>query len=249
MVVRRFAIATLLITISIQPGFARNSIASVALITGADSDIGLALAGEYVGRGWQVIATCLDPDAAQQLRSLGEQHANLTIETLDPLDHQQIDRLAEKYRQTPIDVLVNNAELAPSTSSRKPGQLEFANFDEYMAMNVSAPLKVTEAFVEHVAASEQKTIITITSADSSISNVKEAQDYFYRASKAAVNIVMVTMAPDLSQRGIVIGLIARPMLDGDSGNSKARKMLETISSYTPETSATFRRFDGQELAW
>lgn len=249
MVVRRFATTILLIAISIQPGFARKAIAPVALITGADSDIGLALASEYVGRGWQVIATCVDPDAAQQLRSLGGRHANLTIEALDPLDHQQIDRLAARYRQTPIDVLVNNAELAPLISSPGLGQLEFANFDEYMAMNVIAPLKVTEAFVEHVAASEQKTIITITSADSSITDVKEAQDYFYRASKAAVNIVMVTMAPDLSQRGIVVGLIARPMVEGDSGNSIARKMLETISSYTPETSATFRRFDGRELAW
>ena len=249
MVVRRFATAILLIAISIQPGFTRNAIASVVLITGADSDIGLALAIEYVGRGWQVIATCVDPDAAQQLRSLGGRHPSLTIEALDLLDHQQIDRLAERYRQTPIDVLVNNAELAPLKSSPGLGQLEFANFDEYMAMNVIAPLKVTEAFVEHVAASEQKTIITITSADSSITDVKEAQDYFYRASKAAVNIVMVTMAPDLSQRGIVVGLIARPMVEGDSGNSMARKMLETISSYTPETSATFRRFDGRELAW
>ncbi len=93
--------------------------------------------------------------------------------------------------------------------------------------------------------------MTITSIDSSLSNVSQAGDYFYRASKAAVNIIMVTMAPDLSQRGITIGLVAPlEQRSGQAGQGpQAHDIFATIEKFSVATSATLKRSDGQELAW
>lgn len=249
MVVGRFSIVALTLVAGMFSGPGSNANAAVVLITGADSETGLLLATEYADRGWRVIATCADPEIASRLQSLADVYEGFSIEALNVLDHQQVDDLAEKLQKTQVDVLINNAELSPMMKSHELGNLEFSKFDDYMAMNVIATLKITESFVEHVAASDQKKIITITSADSSIMNVREAQDYFYRASKAAVNIVMVTMAPDLSQRGIVVGLIAPDSTGGGAGDTNTRNIVETIAMFTPETSGSFRRFDGLELAW
>ena len=214
------------------------------MITGADSDTGYALAEEYAGQGWRVIATCRDPGKAASLRSLADRYDSVTIETLDVRDHQQIDALAAKYAATAIDVLINNEELRPGKAPDEIGGIDFDTFDSYTVVNVTAPLKITESFVEHVAASEQKIIVTITSVDSSLTNVDVPGDYFYRASKAAINIVMVTMAPDLSQRGIAVGLVA-PLAPVGS----AADILRTINSFSGATSASFKGSDGQPLAW
>ena len=224
----------------------------VVLITGADSDIGVSLAEEYAEQGWRVIATCREPTTAATLQSLADGHATVTIETLDVRDHQQIDALAEKYADIAIDVLINNEELHPGNGKDSIGRLDFALFDSYTAINVTAPLKITESFIEHVAAGEHKIIVTITSVDSSLSGVHEPDDYFYRASKAAVNIVMVTMAPDLSQRGIAVGLIA-PLAPAESSSqlmaAQAANMFVVISGFRGATSATLKSSDGNELAW
>ena len=235
---------SLLLVLLLQACTAATSNRSVVLITGADSDTGYALAEEYSGQGWQVIATYRDTEEAAMLQSLADRNENITIEMLDVRDHQQIDALADKYAGTAIDVLINNEELPPGNESGEIGDLDFDDFDAYMAVNVTAVLKMTESFIEHVAASEQKIIVTITSVGSSLSNVDKPGDYFYRASKAAINIVMVTMAPDLSQRGIAIGLVA-PLAPAES----AADILVTINGFSGATSASFKSSDGRALAW
>ncbi len=223
----------------------------VVLITGADNGTGYALVKEYAEQGWRVIATCREPDTATALQSLVKQYANLALEPLDVRDLRQIDALADAYRGIAIDVLINNEELRADDAPGELGALDFEAFDSYTAVNVTAPLKITESFVEHVAASEHRKIMTITSIDSSLSNVSQAGDYFYRASKAAVNIIMVTMAPDLSQRGITIGLVAPlEQRSGQGGRGpQAHDIFATIEKFSVATSATLKRSDGQELAW
>ena len=243
---------SLFIVLLLQACTLTSKDSSVVMITGADSDTGYALAEEYAGQGWRVIATCRDSEQATMLRSLADRYDNVTIETLDVRDHQQIDALAGKYAETAIDVLINNEELRPGRESNEVGEIDFDTFDLYTGINVTAPLKITESFIEHVAASEHKIIVTITSVDSSLTNVDEPGDYFYRASKAAMNIVMVTMAPDLSQRGIAVGLVAPLAPTGSAAEvlaSQAGEMFVTINGFSATTSASFKGSDGQPLAW
>ena len=62
-----------------------------------------------------------------------------------------------------------------------------------MPVNTMGPMRVSEAFVDNVAASQQKKIITISSGLGSIKN-SSGKYFAYRSSKAAVNMVMATLA-------------------------------------------------------
>ena len=79
------------------------------LITGSSRGIGFELTKQYAAKGWQVIATCRRPSQADALRGLARQYPHVVVEQLDVTDNAEIETLAAKYRETPIDVLINNA--------------------------------------------------------------------------------------------------------------------------------------------
>ena len=54
--------------------------APVALVTGSDRGLGLALTQELVMRGWRVVATCRDPARATVLQAFAAAHARVTLE-------------------------------------------------------------------------------------------------------------------------------------------------------------------------
>jgi NAD(P)-dependent dehydrogenase (short-subunit alcohol dehydrogenase family) len=91
---------------------------STVLITGSNRGIGLEFVRQYAARGWRVIATCRRPEAASELQAIAADHDNVMIDRLDITDHHGVDALAEKYSDTPIDVLLNNAALLGSRSDQ-----------------------------------------------------------------------------------------------------------------------------------
>ncbi|MEQ1802838.1 MAG: SDR family oxidoreductase [Gammaproteobacteria bacterium] len=177
------------------------------LITGANRGIGFAFAKHYAANGWRVIATARDPEAAAELQALARGNPAVTVEALDVTDLKAIDALAAKYRGLPIDILLNNAGILGGLETQKLGQLDYAVFDQVMAVNALAPIKVAEAFLDNVAAGRQKKIMTVTSSQGSIGGARPGGGYFYSASKAAVNMLMRKLALDLYRRGIVVGLL------------------------------------------
>ena len=85
---------------------------------------------------------------------------------MDVLRHEEIDALAAKLRDTPIDVLINNAAIMGTgdpASAQTFGTLDYALFDIYMHTNALGPLKVAKSFLPHVAASNLKKIVNISS--------------------------------------------------------------------------------------
>lgn len=111
------------IVAAVGPAQAESADTGTVLITGSNRGIGLEFARQYAELGWRVIATCRNPKTATELQALSKQYSRLVIEQLDVTDHSAIDALADKYRDTPIDVLLNNAgisgrHLAQSSDSR-----------------------------------------------------------------------------------------------------------------------------------
>ena len=80
---------------------------------------------------------------------------------LDVTDDARISALADQYKDTPIDVLLNNAGIFTEREGQLLGSLDYDDFKLTMDVNAYAPLRMAEAFTDHVAASEQKKIITI----------------------------------------------------------------------------------------
>ncbi len=87
----------------------RQSDGPTVLITGSNRGIGLAFARQYAEKGWNVIATARNPEAAEALQALVAEHPTVVIERLDVTDHAALEALAQDYRDRPIDVLIKNA--------------------------------------------------------------------------------------------------------------------------------------------
>jgi NAD(P)-dependent dehydrogenase (short-subunit alcohol dehydrogenase family) len=242
-------------------GFASVSQAGTVLITGANRGIGLAFARHYAEAGYDVIATARTPSSAEELNALAKEHQNIQVEQLDVNDLPQIDALAEKYKNTPIDVLVNNAGITGRPDRQRFGTIDYATFEAVMDTNVRGPLKMSEAFTAHVAASVEKKIVVVTSSEGSVAGVTSNRQPFYRASKAAVNMVMRNISYTLKDAGITVVLVNPGPVDTDmmaaargrmplrSTTLAVDEMVAVINQADMEDTATFYNFDGTVLPW
>jgi short-subunit dehydrogenase len=179
------------------------------LITGSNRGLGLEFAKQYASRGWRVIATARQPEAATELRAIAAQNRGVSVEKLDVEDVAAIKALAAKYKATAIDVLINNAGVLGDMQKQNVGSFNKAEFDDVMDVNVFGALAVADAFLDRVAASTQKKIVSITSRSGIISQPGRRGPSFYRASKAALNMVMKVLADDVRDRGVIVALCRR----------------------------------------
>jgi NAD(P)-dependent dehydrogenase (short-subunit alcohol dehydrogenase family) len=182
-----------------------------------------------------VIATVRDPSTAPELAALAAQHRNITVEKLDVGNRAEIVALAAKYQGKPIDLLLNNAGLLGDREKQGLKQLDYATFEEVLRVNTYAPLAMAQAFMPNVVASEQKKIVTLTSGLSSIANTKRSADlYFYRVSKAGVNMAMHALQSDVREQGVKVGILAPGMVETrllrQSGYAGAAGVLSTEQS-------------------
>ncbi len=232
------------------------------LITGSSRGIGFALTRVYAERGWHVIATCRTPSKATDLQTLAAEHENVTIEELDVTDDGEIASLAEKYNGRPIDILINNAGIPGDRTKQKLGNFDYAVFDQVMAVNVHGPLRMAQAFLDHVEASDQKKIITISSNGGSIAGTQRARGltYFYKSSKAALHMIMRSLSLELKERGIVVGLVSPGFVHTDfAGGVYIQGMIEpeesaaavtaVIDDYGMEKSGLLFSHEGEQMPW
>jgi NAD(P)-dependent dehydrogenase (short-subunit alcohol dehydrogenase family) len=250
---------------------------STILITGSNRGIGFAFAQAYAERGWTVIATCRTPSAADDLQALAKSRSNILIEELDVTDEQEIEILAEKYGDTPIDILVNNAGILPELKPVTFDTVDYAKMDRMLAVNTWGPAKVSTAFIDHVAASEHKKIITMTSGEGSLGRIRRGGAYHYRVTKVAVNMMMLLMSRDVAERGVIVGLINPGLVDTqglrevdldtvpeamripvqrmrESASMKSpqeavAKLIPLIEGLTLETSGIFYDISGEVIPW
>ncbi|MDG2089477.1 MAG: SDR family oxidoreductase [Arenicellaceae bacterium] len=219
----RFFGRMLLLTIALTAFLPRVTLAGTidasrptVFVTGANRGIGLAFAQHYTGTGWNVLAAVRAPDRATELLELAKSYEHLIIEQLDVTDNERIAALADAYRNTPIDVLINNAGVYGDTEKQAWGSIDAVTFHQVLAVNVFAPMKLAEAFSDHVAASEQKKIVSITSGAGSVSRDGRAGGgMFYGISKASLNMAMRQIRAELEGRDVIVALIAPGLVATD----------------------------------
>ena len=214
--------------------------AATVLITGSDRGLGLEFARQYAARGDTVIATCRHPDKSTQLQALAGEKKNVVVETLDVSDDTNIRTLALKYRGKPIDVLINNAGVLGAHDDQTLGTFSRKGFQEVMDVNAFAPLAVAEAFRDNVSASKEKKIIAITSGAGVISAAggMPKGPYYYRMSKAALNMGMQALGADLRALGVAVAVVSPGATDTDMFTAFTKDYGVKFRSNTPAQSVT-----------
>ena len=82
-------------------------------------------------------------------------------------------------------------------------------------------MRVSEAFVDHVARSGRKLIVSLTSGMGSLADNTSGGSIAYRSSKTAVNMVMRSLAIDLAPRGITCVVVNPGWVQTDMGGAHA----------------------------
>jgi NAD(P)-dependent dehydrogenase (short-subunit alcohol dehydrogenase family) len=91
----------------------------------------------------------------------------------------------------------------------------------------------------------------------SIGENREGQRYVYRASKAALNMVVRTLAIDLAARGLIVTALHPGWVQTAMGGAAApmsvaacaAAIAELVERLTPAHSGRFLDYRGRELPW
>ena len=244
-----------------QEAPAADSAAPTVLITGSNRGIGLAFAKWYAEQGWNVVATCRRPEQADDLNGLAAEHGNLSVELLDVTREDHIRDLADRHADQPIDLLINNAAVLGPLPEQSLGGLDYDRFEQTMAVNVYAPLRLSEALADNVVAAGGK-IVAITSGVASLTLMSRMRGmYFYRMSKSALNMGWRALRTDLKPRGVAVLLVSPGMVEtsllresGYRGEALTTEesvagMVEIIADATLDDPGLPINVDGRVLPW
>ena len=228
----------------------------VALITGANRGLGFEFVRQYVADGWRVFATCRNPAAARALNDLAEgSGGRVGVAAIDVTDAESVRRAAREVEDA-VDVLINCAGII-GASGQRAGHVDYESWSRVLDVNTMGPLRVLEAFLDHVGRSERKLAITITSGMGSLADNTSGGSIAYRTSKAAVNMVMRSAALDLKPRGVTCVVINPGWVKTDMGGPGApltpqqsvSAMRRLIATLGPQQSGKFFHYDGSEYPW
>ena len=231
-------------------------------ITGANRGIGLEFVKQYADREWNIIATARKPAEAADLQQFAADYDRLVIEQLDVTDGERIAALAAKYAGQPFDVLLSNAGITPKYKSAfQPIKgVDWDMMEKSYEVNALAPMRLAQAFIDNVAASDQKKIVVISSKAGSFElSPKMPMMYGYRASKAALNMYMYALSFETPKKDVTVTLLSPGQVNTTPGlkmkvaietDESVSKMLKVIDAITPEQNGKFLDYeDGRELPW
>ena len=165
---------------------------SSILIIGASRGLGHAIAAEYLTRGWDVVGTVRAGSTGTELHALAEANpGRVGIETVDINEPGQIAGLRKRLSGMEFDTLFVNA--GTTTAEDTPiGEVSTDDFVTVMVTNALSPMRVIDALQDLV--SPSGLIGVMSSGQGSITNNTNGLREVYRASKAALNMLMRSLA-------------------------------------------------------
>ena len=219
------------------------------LITGAARGLGLDFTKQYAAKGWKVHACARKPESLQLVK--GDIHPH----KLEVTDYKAVGVLAAELKSEAIDVLICNAGIA-GREATVLGSIDPDTWRETFEVNTLAPLKMAEAFVEHVARSQQRKLIAISSRLGSIAMTDNGR-YAYRASKTALNMEWKGLSIEVGGRGVICTVLHPGWVATDMGGANATltidqsvpAMVKVIDGLTARHNGRFINYDGTEIPW
>jgi short-subunit dehydrogenase involved in D-alanine esterification of teichoic acids len=209
-----------------------NISGNTAFIPGSTSGIGLALAVELQARGNTVI---IGGRRAGLLEQIAAQHPGLGTVQVDTADPASIESAAkEVLAQHPdLNVLVAMAGIMRLEDWRQP-QSFLASAESVVTTNVLGPIRLIAAFIEHLRAQPDATIVTVSSG---LAFTPLSVTPSYNASKAAIHMLSESIRLQLADTSVKIVELEPPavrtsLLPGQEDSGVAMPLDEFIAEAT-----------------
>jgi NAD(P)-dependent dehydrogenase (short-subunit alcohol dehydrogenase family) len=221
---------------------------ALALVVGASRGIGQELVRQYLAAGWRVIATARKAEDCAALQALGAE-----AHKLDVTDVEAVAGLGWKLDGEHLDVAILNAGVYGPRHDGFPLQ---GDFDAVMHTNVLAALRLLPILAPLVALARGK-LAVMSSRMGSLSERHSAGGSLYRASKAALNSVLIDTAFTFGEQGVTCIALHPGWVRTDMGGAgaalsvqeSANGIRQVLAEQAPSTSAVFRDHDGTPIHW
>jgi NAD(P)-dependent dehydrogenase (short-subunit alcohol dehydrogenase family) len=204
---------------------------ATALVVGASRGLGLALAEEWLGRGWHVIATARGRSAG--LDALAARFpGSLEVESVDINQAATVEALRRRLDGRRLDVLFINAGIARSIEAT-PATLPETDFVDMMRTNALAPVRAIEILEGLVNA--DGVVAVMSSELGSIAQNDNPRWQGYAASKAALNMLMKGYATRHPGDPRALLLLAPGWVRTEMGGSDAALSVEESIPHVVDT--------------
>jgi NAD(P)-dependent dehydrogenase (short-subunit alcohol dehydrogenase family) len=243
------------------------------LIVGATQGIGLAFVRQLLkeDRVAHLFATYRQAQTAAELFALAAEQPRLHCVAMDLSDEAQIaagvGKIAAIAPALHLAIncvgLLHNSQQQPEKALR---QINADNLLNYFLINSVGPALLAKHLMPVLKHSEHSIFATISAKVGSIGDNRLGGWYGYRASKAALNMLLKTAAIEYSRRSpntIVLMLhpgttdtqLSKPFQSGVppqklfSPERTAAQLIEVLSERTQQDSGAFFAWDGSQLPW
>jgi NAD(P)-dependent dehydrogenase (short-subunit alcohol dehydrogenase family) len=202
-----------------------------ALVTGATSGIGRAIAAAFAAEGAHVVLSGRDAArgaaAAGAIRDAGGRAEFVASELgTSAAAAGELAAAATKALEGRVDVLVNNAGIFPATATV---DLDAATFEAVIAINVRAPFFLTAALAPAMVARGSGSIVNI---GSWISTIGLGSGALYGASKAMLEQLTRGWAAEFGPAGVRVNALA-PGVTRTDGTESVQEQVAGLVSRTP----------------
>lgn len=200
----------------------------VALVTGASSGIGRAIAEHLSAQGITVIGTATSDSGAQNISDyLADKGVGMKLNVTDPESIAAvIAAIKENYGQTP-DILVNNAGITRDNLLMRMKEDDWADI---MSTNLTSVFRLSKAVMRGMMKSRWGRIITIGSVVGSMGNAGQSN---YAAAKAGLIGFSKSLGREIAVRGITVNVVSPGFIDTDMTKSLADEQVKALTQQIP----------------
>jgi len=243
-----------------------NTQPPLAIVIGFSSTIGRAMTQQLLDRGWTVLGFSRRP--------VDLYHDNLHRMTIDFTDETSIEMAAGFARdimasqKRTIDLILETAGMLHTDNIKPEKSLRDINMDAFLKVfqvNTFGPALVMKHFLPLLPRKKKTIFAALSARVGSISDNRLGGWYVYRASKAALNMLIRNAAIETGRRNkdaIIVGLhpgtvdspLSKPFQSAVpegklfTANYSADRLLSVLDTLTPQDSGALFAWDGQRIS-
>lgn len=243
------------------------------LVTGTSEGIGLALVEHLLAdpHSARVFAGCRQPATASALQALDHGDGRLVIVPLDVTDERSIETaMAEIARHAPqLDLVINTAGVLHDADGLQPerrlADVQAKNLLHAFDVNALGTLRLARGAEALLRASESARFMSLSARVGSIGDNRLGGWYAYRASKAALNMLIRTLSiewgrlrPPILCAALHPGTVATGLSAPFAANrgtppfspmEAAVNLRAVIDGLDIDRSGSFLAWDGTTIPW
>lgn len=225
----------------------------LALVTGTSRGLGRATANELCVRGWDVIAVSRSEAAGEPLPD------RATGVAADIGTDVGVEAIVQTVGDRPLDLLVNNAAAgAPMVGLARADPADITSVFE---VNVVAPFRLIKHLLPSLERAPDPLILNISSRLASLTAQADGRfshlpsSYPYRISKAALNMLTISLANELAGRvrcwAVHPGALMTDMALADASKppEQAARELADLVERPDGTGLRFASLGSNDLTW